>query len=42
MGFGKNFCKNMSKRSYQYAVRSAYDLLPKPKKTTKKKKSATI
>lgn len=37
MGFGKNFCKNMSKRSYQYAVRSTYDLLPKKKRSRKKK-----
>lgn len=35
MGFGKTFCKKMSQRSYQYAVRSTYDMLPKKKKKKK-------
>ena len=33
MGFGQNFCRNMAKRSYQYAVRSTYDLF-KPAKSS--------
>ena len=33
MGFGQNFCRNMAKRSYQYAVRSTYDLF-KPEKSS--------
>lgn len=37
MGFGTSFCRNMSKRSFQYAVRSAYPLFEKekPKRTSK-------
>lgn len=31
MGFGTNFCRNMSKRSFQYAVRSTYPLFEKEK-----------
>ena len=39
MGFGKNFCKNMAKRSHQYAVRSTYPLLDPRLKKSKSKKS---
>lgn len=33
MGFGQNFLRNMSRRSYQYAVRSAYPLFEKNRST---------
>lgn len=34
MGIGKTFCRKMSKRSYQYMIRSTYDIM-KPNKSTK-------
>lgn len=38
MGFGTNFCRNMSKRSFQYAVRSTYDLFPGQEVKSKREK----
>jgi hypothetical protein len=37
MGFATNFCRNMSKRSYQYMVRNTYPLLEsnKPRRSPK-------
>ncbi len=37
--FGSRVARNVAKRSYQYAVRSTYDLLPQTDKKKRKKKS---
>lgn len=41
MGFGTTFARKMSQRSYQYAVRSTYDLLPKSKSSVAQRSNGT-